>query len=104
MNDRDIDPKVRRFFPWALFLFLAALCFWGAITTAHGEQDIWACYGSARYQAMSAGWTPCNEMSKMCVKVREYLAQGHTPEEGLALAKANNVPQWIINKAEKCIP
>lgn len=38
MNDRDIDPSVKKFFPWALFLVLAALCFYGAIKTAHGAE------------------------------------------------------------------
>lgn len=55
MNDKDVDPCVRRFFPWALFLVLAAIFAFGAIRAAHGEEDQWACFGAGRYDAMSRG-------------------------------------------------
>jgi hypothetical protein len=103
MNYKDVDPKVKRLFPWALFLVLAAL-FAFAATRVHAEEDVWACYGSARYEAMSSAWTPCNEMSRICIKVREYISQGHTIEEGRVLAQSKHIPQWIIKKAERCLP
>jgi hypothetical protein len=104
MKVRDVDPKIRRYFPWSLFLAAAAMLLLASCYSAHAEEDVWACYGSARYQAMSAAWTPCNEMSKICIRVRAYLAEGHTPDEGRALAKSMKVPQWIVNRAERCLP
>lgn len=104
MNDNEIDPTVKRFFPWALFLALAALCALGAITLAHSEEDIWACYGSQRYQAMSSGWPPCNTpKSELCQRVEQYLL-GHTLEEGRAKAVELGVPAWLVRRAERCLP
>lgn len=60
MNYRDVDPKIKRLFPWALFLVLAAI-FAFAATRVRAEADVWACYGSARYQAMSSDWPRCDK-------------------------------------------
>jgi hypothetical protein len=104
MRYKDVDPKMKRFFPWALFLAAAIMLALAAMAVhAEAEEDIWACYGPARYEAMSSGFTPCTEMSKICVKVREFLASGHTVEEGRAIAVAKNIPEWIVRKAERCI-
>ncbi len=103
MSD-DIDPKVRRFFPWALFLALA-LAFAVAATRVHAEEKSWDldCYGAQRYQAMSEGWPECHaKLSYICERVQQYLA-GHTPEEGKAEAKKRNVPDWLVRKAERCL-
>jgi hypothetical protein len=103
-SKEEIDKAVRKFFPWSLFLGLAVVFALATfIARAHGEEDVWACYGSGRYQAMSSGWPQCNEMSRLCLRVRDYL-NSHTVEEGRAEAKAKHIPQWLINKAEKCIP
>jgi hypothetical protein len=102
MNDNDIDPTVRKWFPWALFLILAAALAFGA-TRVHAEDDIWACYGSARYQAMSSGWTPCTEMHSLCDKLKAYLTT-HSKAEARAEAIEKHIPQWIVRKAERCLP
>lgn len=99
-----IDPGVKRFFPWALFLVLAALLAFAA-SRVHAEEDVWACYGSQRYQAMSSNWVQCNEMGRkgeLCSRVEQYLLS-HTVEEGRAEAAKNNVPAWLRAKAERCI-
>lgn len=101
MKDHDIDPIVRKFFPWALFLVLALVLALGA--KAHGEEDVWACYGAQRYQAMSSAWPACNEMSTLCLRVRQYLGS-HTEAEGRAKAVELNAPAWLVRRAEKCIP
>jgi len=102
MNYKDVDPKIKRLFPWALFLVLAAL-FAFAATRVHAEEDVWACYASQRYQAMSSGWPQCNEMSELCSRVRQYL-NSHTVEEGRAEAVRLNLPAWLRAKAERCVP
>lgn len=99
MNYSNIDPKIKRLFPWALFLALAAVLAIGACSLAHAEADVFACYGAARYQAMSSAWPPCNEI---CGQLRAYL-QSHTEAEARAQAVAKNIPQWIIRRAERCI-
>lgn len=103
MNYRDVDPKVKRFFPWALFLALAALLAYGA-TKVHAEEDVWACYNSQRYQAMSSGWPQCNELKKsyICGRVQQYL-QSHTVEQSREEAKKQNVPAWLVAKMERCV-
>ena len=101
MKYRDVDPKTKRFFPWALFLVIAGLLV--LATCAHAEEDVWACYGSQRYQAMSSGWVQCNEMSTLCGRVRQYL-NSHTVEEGRAEATRLNLPAWLRAKAERCVP
>jgi hypothetical protein len=58
---KNIDPSVKKFFPWALFLALALMFSILAARTARSEGDVWACYGSARYQAMSSEWPQCNK-------------------------------------------
>jgi hypothetical protein len=60
MKYRDVDPKIKRLFPWALFLVLAA-AFAFAAGRVHAEEDLYACYGSSRYQAMYSSWPECNE-------------------------------------------
>lgn len=99
---RNNDPLINRLFPWSLFLALAAMFAIGSCSLARASDDNWACYGAARYQAMSSGWTACNEMSTLCVKVREYL-QTHTEAEARAQAEANHIPSWVIHKAERCV-
>lgn len=37
MNLKDVDPSIRRLFPWALYLALAAMFSLGAISLAHGQ-------------------------------------------------------------------
>lgn len=99
---KKVDPKIKRFFPWALFLALAVLLALGAIRIAHAEEDVWACYASQRYQAMSSAWPACNEMSTLCLRVQQYL-QTHTVEEGRAEGIKLGIPQWLRNKAERCV-
>lgn len=101
MKVSDVDPKIKRLFPWALFLVTAALLLL-ATKYVRAEGDIWACYGSQRYQAMSSSWIPCTEMSTLCKSVREYLVN-HTVEQGRAEAEKPNVPGWLRAKAERCI-
>jgi hypothetical protein len=103
MRYRDVDPKIKRFFPWSLFLIAALFFVLASVVVGHSEEDVWACYGGGRYQAMSSGWPQCNEMSTLCLKVREYL-NTHTEEEGRAEAVAKHIPQWLIAKAERCVP
>jgi len=103
MKLKDVPPSIKRLFPWALFLVLAAILSIGACSMAHAEEDVWACYGSARYEAMSSGWAPCNEMNTLCDKVKAYLAT-HSKDEARAEAVAKHVPQWIVRKAERCLP
>lgn len=104
MNYKDVDPKIKQLFPWALFLALAVLLFLASMVVhARADEDVWACYGPARDEAISMGMTPCNEMSKICVKVREFLASGHTVDEGRALAAEKHIPKWIVARAERCV-
>lgn len=104
MNYKNVDPKIKRLFPWSLFLLVAILFMVASCAIAHGEEeDVWACYGGGRYQAMSSGWPQCNEMSTLCLRVREYL-NSHTEAEGKAEALARHIPQWLVAKAERCIP
>jgi hypothetical protein len=94
------NPK----FPWVIFLMLTVLFLIGISRRhAHAEEDVWACYGSQRYQAMSSSWPACNEMSTLCVRVQQYL-QSHTVEEGRAEGVKLNIPQWLRSKAERCVP
>lgn len=52
----DIDPKIKRLFPWGLFLTVAViLATCAMLRQAHGEP--YACFGSGRYAAMSDGIT-----------------------------------------------
>jgi hypothetical protein len=108
MNSKDVDPKIKHYFPWALFLALAALLAMGAMMVhAHAadlpEPSKFACYGSAREEAMSSGWTPCDEMNTLCDKVKAYLTT-HTKAEAYAAAAEKHLPQWLIRKAERCVP
>lgn len=69
MKYQDVDPKVKRFFPWALFLVLAALLAL-ATTCAHAQdQDPYVCYGAGRYQAMSEGKPACPSCEDVVAKV-----------------------------------
>lgn len=105
MKNDNVDPSIKGFFPWALFLALAVLLLLASmiVRAEAQEPDVWACYGPAREEAISMHLTPCNEMSNICVRVREFLSSGHTIEEGRALAAEKHIPQWIINKAERCV-
>ncbi len=106
MKLKDVPPGIRRLFPWALFLVLAVLLtIAGCVLArpAHAEEDHWACYGSARYEAMSSGWTPCNEMNSLCDKLKAYLVT-HSRAEARAEAIEKHVPQWLVHKAERCLP
>lgn len=98
MKYRDVDPKIKALFPWALFLVLALVLAFAA-TKVHAEEDLWACYGSGRYQAMSSAWPPCNEM---CGKLKAYM-QMHTEAEARAKAVEMKLPRWVIRKAERCL-
>jgi hypothetical protein len=93
----------REKFPWVIFFLLTVLFLIGVSRHAHSEEDIWACYASQRYQAMSSGWPACNEMSYLCSRVQQYL-QSHTIEEGRAEGEKLHIPQWLRAKAERCIP
>jgi hypothetical protein len=37
MNYKDVDPKIKRFFPWALFLVLAAMLFLASMVHAEAQ-------------------------------------------------------------------
>jgi hypothetical protein len=64
LPDKDgVDPKVKRFFPWALFL-ACALAF--GIAAHYMEKptiDDFVCYGHDQYQAMWDGKPPCKGAS-----------------------------------------
>lgn len=84
---KNIDPKIKRLFPWGLFLFLAFIFAGLAISRAHGEE----------VRKPPSTWS-----SWSCDMVKSYLTT-HTIAEARAEAVAHHVPQWIIRKAEKCI-
>lgn len=82
--------------------WLVATLLIGTINCAKAEEDVWACYASQRYQAMSSSWPPCNELSTICLRVQEYL-KSHTVEEGRAEGVRLGVPRWLRNRAERCL-
>jgi hypothetical protein len=81
-----IDPKVRAFFPWALFLVFAILFALAAMATGAHAADA---------PQPSMGWT--------CETVRQYLLT-HTEAEARAKAVELHLPKWLVRRAEKCIP
>lgn len=99
MKYQDIDPKIKRLFPWGLFLAAAALLLLATCARAYAEKDVFECYGPARYQAMSSAWPPCNEI---CGQLKGYL-QTHTEAEARAAAIEKHIPAWIVKRAERCI-
>lgn len=117
MRIKDVDPKIRRLFPWALFLVLAALLALGAV--AHGADapvtDGPPCYGQAINDQTYTPWNECRRPivapSKpksawsewTCDKLRGYL-QNHTEAEARAKAAEMHLPNWVIRRAEKCVP
>lgn len=76
---RDVDPKVRRFFPWALFLVAAGLLLLASCFKADAKE--------------APTW--------FCAQVKAYLST-HSEKEGRAVAAAKHVPDWLIKKAEAC--
>lgn len=61
----DIDPKVKQFFPWALFLVCAGLLGLAAYWT--GERNTYECYAQPG-QAIFDGAPPCNHPWKRAVE------------------------------------
>jgi hypothetical protein len=94
-----VDPLVKRFFPWGLFLALAVV-FLIASCVARAEDDQYACYGSSRYQAMYDSWPSCSERN-LCDRIRQYIREH--PEESKIGAIEEHLPKWIMKKAEACL-
>lgn len=96
--------KIKRFFPWALFLVMAAIlsllamCERAPAAGKMPEPDVYTCYGGGRYEAMGEGWPGCDEW---CGILKAYLTS-HTEVEARALAVQKHVPAWIVRKLEKC--
>jgi hypothetical protein len=84
----------------SMLVIITVILFWCRF--GYAEEDIWACYGSQRYEAMSSGWPACNERT-FCDKLKVYL-KNHTEAEARAEAVAKHLPQWVVRKAEKCMP
>jgi hypothetical protein len=82
MKLRDVDPAVRRLFPWALFLALALV--FAFLAAAHADEP------SKHFWQYT------------CDDIRVYL-QTHSVAEARAEAVARHLPRWLIRKAEKCI-
>jgi hypothetical protein len=91
MNLKDVDPKIKRFFPWALFLVLAALFAVGACSMAHAG-GLWP--REDKPSLSISDWT--------CERVRAYLAT-HTEAEARAQAAELHLPKWVIRRAERCV-
>lgn len=83
-----IDPGVKKFFPWSLFLVMAVVLFLGAMKLAHGEEAI------VVKKPSWSDWT--------CDNLRTYLAT-HTEAEARAQAALMHLPKWVIKRAEKCL-
>lgn len=83
MKIRDVDPAIRRLFPWALFLALALVFACLAMRAARADE------GKHFWQYT-------------CDDLRTYL-QNHTVAEARAEAVARHMPRWLIRKAEKCL-
>lgn len=88
MNYKDVDPKIKALFPWALFLVLALLFSLGACSLALGadappQKPTWSDY--------------------TCEMLRSYLAT-HSEAEARAKAVELHLPKWVIRRAEKCLP
>jgi hypothetical protein len=80
MRVRDVDPKIKKLFPWSLFLTLALLFALGACSLARAADA---------------------KPSYTCEWVRDYLAT-HTEAEARAKAAELHLPKWLVRKAEKC--
>lgn len=89
MNYKDVNPNIKRYFPWALFLVLAALISLGACSLARGDEIV-----PPKPAFSVADWT--------CEKLRAYLST-HTEAEARAQAVEMHLPKWFIRKAERCI-
>lgn len=76
----EIDPGVRRFFPWALFLVCAILFGIAAHYIAKPTIDDYACYGRDQYQAMWDQKPPCKGPS-MIDRARDFF-EGRTGKLG----------------------
>ncbi len=126
MRVRDVPPSIKRFFPWSLFLIAAAvLGYLAFINRAHGREFNYECFGAGRYDAMSRGFGPedCPKKGEefdsrdghyrkpakpswadyTCAKLHSYLAE-HSEAEARAKAIELHLPQWVVRRAEKCIP
>ena len=66
-----VDPKVKQFFPWALFLVCAMLFAIAAHYIAKPTIDDYACYGTQQYQAMWDNKPPCPRAG-MLDKARDF--------------------------------
>jgi hypothetical protein len=87
MRVRDVDPRIKRCFPWALFLALAVVLAISAcsLRSARGGEKPWF---------NPAEWT--------CEKLKGYLAT-HNEAEARAKAAELHLPKWIIRRAERCV-
>jgi hypothetical protein len=89
VKQKIIDPAVKKFFPWALFLVVAALFMLGSCVIAHSEEPV-------------PKPTPLSYADWTCEKLRGYLAT-HSEAEARATAIEMHLPKWLVRKAEKCI-
>jgi hypothetical protein len=75
MNYKDVDPKIKRFFPWALFLALAALLAFGAmIVHAHaqgGVPDNITCAEVVQRVGLKPLWVAEREARKLYPEITE---------------------------------
>lgn len=112
MNYKDVNPNLKRYFPWALFLVLAALFSLAACSLARGD-DKPPCYGQTVDDHTYTAWPECRKPQPepkpsfsvadwTCEKLRDYLST-HTEAEARAQAVEMHLPKWIIRKAERCI-
>jgi hypothetical protein len=92
-----MKPKTPKVLIAAVLIGAVLLC----LRHARAEEDVYACYGSSRYEAMYDAWPACNERT-ICDKVRFYL-KGHSEAEARAKAVEMHLPKWMIHKAERCI-
>lgn len=76
-NDKDdVDPTVRRLFPWVLFLVFA-LVFAGLAVWVNETHD-YSCYGHERLQAIFDNKPPCVQPTFMD-RAREFFTGSTTP-------------------------
>lgn len=91
LKTKEIDPAVRKFFPWGLFLALAVLFMLGSCMIAHAQPSEPV---SEEPKPSYADWT--------CEKLRGWMST-HTEAEARAKAVEMHLPRWLVRKAEKCI-
>jgi hypothetical protein len=77
-----VDNKIKKFFPWALFLAFALIFAVASCSMARAADKPYPF---------------------TCQWLRDYLAT-HSEAEARAKAVELHLPKWIIHKAERCLP